>query len=142
MSSFATALASLGYDVDSSGNPIIDTPLAPARPTATTPDLTSEQDIINGLGNTTYVIPGSAVEVTPGGQIVTTLPSGTTTTQASGASLGSGILGQFELWLQSEASNTVSVIVGLVLIAGAVWGFDTVRDSVVSTAKGAAALAA
>jgi hypothetical protein len=42
----------------------------------------------------------------------------------------------------SMFTNVTAVVVGLVLIAGAVFGFSQVRETVVSTAKGAAALAA
>jgi hypothetical protein len=113
----------------------------PNTPDSTDTSLISEQDIINGLGNT-VTNPAGSVEITPGGQVVTTIPSGTSTYQASDAPLGSGILGQFEQWLQSEASNTVAVVIGLVLIAGAVFSFSQVKDTIVSTTKGVASLAA
>ena len=50
--------------------------------------------------------------------------------------------GSITSWLSASSSNIVAVLIGLVLVAGAVWGFDTVHDTVISTAKGAAALAA
>ena len=53
-----------------------------------------------------------------------------------------GFFGALETWLTNSTVNIVAVLIGLVLIAGAVWGFDTVRETVVSTAKGAAELAA
>ena len=54
----------------------------------------------------------------------------------------SGIFASLETWLTSSASNIVAVLIGIVLIAGAVWSFSSVKDTFISTAKGAAELAA
>ena len=118
MSTLASAIASLGYNVDSSGNPVIETPLAPARPNPSATSLPNT-DTLQGA-----------------------IASLTGTAQNAASSGATGLFGSLETWLTSSATNIVAVLIGLVLVAGAVWGFDQVRETVVSTAKGAAELAA
>jgi hypothetical protein len=43
-----------------------------------------------------------------------------------------------ETWLVSSSANIVAVIIGLVLIAGAIFGLSQVRDTIISGAKFAA----
>jgi hypothetical protein len=122
MSTLSSALASLGYETDSNGNPIIENPLAPARPNSSSTSLPNTDTLPNAIASLTGVAQGTA---TSGAKSVTT-----------------GMFGSLETWLASSTANIVAVLIGLVLVAGAVWGFDTVHDTVISTAKGAAALAA
>ena len=122
MSTLSSALASLGYETDSNGNPIIETPLAPARPNSSSTSLPNTDTLDATIASLTGAVQGVA---TSGAKSVTT-----------------GMFGSLETWLTSSTANIVAVLIGLVLIAGAVWGFDTVHDTVISTAKGAAALAA
>jgi hypothetical protein len=60
----------------------------------------------------------------------------------SSPAIVTGWLTSLEQWLTTSSANIVAVLIGLVLIAGAVFGFSQVRETVVSTAKGAAAIAA
>lgn len=81
---------------------------------------------------------GGAVNITPNGTLTTSGVGGTQTSQVS----GSGFISQIENWLTNSSANVVSVLIGLVLIAGAVFSFSTVRDTVVGVAKRGAELAA
>jgi hypothetical protein len=88
---------------------------------------------------TTELGPGTSISLNPSNNTTTvTTPSGSQTGSAS----SSGIFGSFETWLSSSSANVVSVLIGLVLIAGAIFSFSTVRDTIVSTAKKGVALAA
>lgn len=118
MSSLSNALSSLSIPVDDNGYPLDPlTPLAPVRPNTTpAPASTSETGTQSESGS------GSADYVA----------------QLKAALSGTGI----EQWLTASSVNIVAVVIGLVLVAGAVWGLDQVRETVVSTAKGAADLAA
>ena len=53
-----------------------------------------------------------------------------------------GMFAGLETWLVSSSANIVAVIIGLVLIAGAIFGLSQVRDTVISGAKTAAKFAA
>jgi hypothetical protein len=59
-------------------------------------------------------------------------PSGVT------PSTGGGMFAGLETWLVSSSANIVAVIIGLVLIAGAIFGLSQVRDTIISGAKFAA----
>jgi len=122
MSTLASAIANLGYNVDSSGNPVIETPLAPARPNPSATTLPNTDTLQGAIASLTGTAQAAA---SSGAKSVTT-----------------SLFGSLETWLTSSATNIVAVLIGLVLVAGAVWGFDQVRETVVSTAKGAAELAA
>lgn len=126
MSTLSSALASLGYAMDSNGNPIIENPLAPARPNSSSTSLPSTDTLDATIASLT----GAATSATQ-----TNLGS----VAKAASTLGAGSITS---WLSASSSNIVAVLIGLVLVAGAVWGFDTVHDTVISTAKGAAALAA
>lgn len=126
MSTLSSALASLGYAMDSNGNPIIETPLAPARPNSASTSLPNTDTLQSTIASLT----GAATSATQ-----TNLGS----VAKAASTLGAGSITS---WLSASSSNIVAVLIGLVLVAGAVWGFDTVHDTVISTAKGAAALAA
>lgn len=67
----------------------------------------------------------------------TTLPTYAQLGQMAGtqASPQSSMLGQFETWLTSSSGNIVAVLIGLILIAGAIFSFSTVKDTVISGAK-------
>ena len=116
MSTLSSALASLGYETDSNGNPIIENPLAPARPNSSSTSLPNTDILQSTIASLTGATALGSVA-----KAASTLGTGTITS-----------------WF----ANIVAVLIGLVLVAGAVWGFDTVRDTVISTAKGAAELAA
>lgn len=126
MSTLSSALASLGYETDSNGNPIIENPLAPARPNSSSTSLPNTDTLQSTIASLTGAT-ASAAQANLGSvaKAVSTLGTGTITS-----------------WLSASSANIVAVLIGLVLVAGAVWGFDTVRDTVISTAKGAAELAA
>ena len=120
MSTLSSALASLGYETDSNGNPIIEDPLASARPNSSSTSLPNTDTLQSTIASLTGATALGSVA-----KAVSTLGTGTITS-----------------WLSASSANIVAVLIGLVLVAGAVWGFDTVRDTVISTAKGAAELAA
>ena len=126
MSTLSSALASLGYETDSNGNPIIEDPLASARPNSSSTSLPNTDTLQSTIASLTGAT-ASAAQANLGSvaKAVSTLGTGTITS-----------------WLSASSANIVAVLIGLVLVAGAVWGFDTVRDTVISTAKGAAELAA
>jgi hypothetical protein len=107
----------------------IPTPLAPARPNATVPESTNVPavDASNAAAVVDNIL-GTSV--------------GNSVAKSGTNAVGSGLIGSFETWLTSSTANIVAVLVGLVLIAGAIWGLDQVRETVVSTARGAAELAA
>ena len=126
MSTLSSALASLGYAMDSNGNPIIENPLASARPNSSSTSLPNTDTLQSTIASLT----GAATSATQ-----TNLGS----VAKAASTLGAGSITS---WLSASSSNIVAVLIGLVLVAGAVWGFDTVHDTVISTAKGAAALAA
>lgn len=123
MSTLSGALTSLGYETDSNGNPIIETPLATARPNPSS-TATPNTSILSQLESATSKIADEE--------------SGTKNSTAQ----ATGLFAQFEQWLTTSSTNIVAVLIGLVLVAGAVWGFDAVKETVTSTAKGAAKLAA
>ena len=100
----------------SNGNPIIENPLAPARPNSSSTSLPNTDILQSTIASLTGATALGSVA-----KAASTLGTGTITS-----------------WF----ANIVAVLIGLVLVAGAVWGFDTVRDTVISTAKGAAELAA
>lgn len=82
-------------------------------------------------GQPGMTIPGSDTSIdinTPQGTVTLTGPNGSKTADASG---GFG--------LTSIGANVVGIILGLVLIAGAVFSFDQIRDLTKSTLKGVAA---
>ena len=120
MSTLSSALASLGYETDSNGNPIIENPLAPARPNSSSTSLPNTDTLQSTIASLTGATALGSVA-----KAASTLGTGTITS-----------------WLSASSANIVAVLIGLVLVAGAVWGFDTVHDTVISTAKGAAELAA
>ena len=126
MSTLSSALASLGYETDSNGNPIIEDPLASARPNSSSTSLPNTDTLQSTIASLTGAT-ASAAQANLGSvaKAASTLGTGTITS-----------------WLTASSANIVAVLIGLVLVAGAVWGFDTVHDTVISTAKGAAALAA
>jgi len=110
---------------DPSGMPV---PIAPARPSQTTPDPVQSwwdkylgafgQTQDNAIDNPNVSIAGVA-GVSPNDL-------------ATGKSSASAFI----------IADAVSILLGLLLIAGAVFSFSQVRDTIVSTAKGAATLAA
>ena len=126
MSTLSSALTNLGYETDSNGNPIIEDPLASARPNSSSTSLPNTDTLQSTIASLTGAT-ASAAQANLGSvaKAVSTLGTGTITS-----------------WLTASSANIVAVLIGLVLVAGAVWGFDTVRDTVISTAKGAAELAA
>lgn len=104
--------------------------------TSTTLSQLSDQSLYTLDPNTINLGPGNSVSL-GNGTATTTTPDGTVS--------GSGslnLLSNFETWLSSSSANIVSVVVGFILIAGAVFSFSSVKDTVVSTAKTAAKLAA
>ncbi len=58
----------------------------------------------------------------------------------SSTSSDTSMIGKFEAWLANSSANIVAVLLGLVLVASAVWGFSTVKDTMIQTAKKGAAL--
>ena len=104
----------------------IETPLASARPNSSSTSLPNTDILQSTIASLTGAT-ASAAQANLGSvaKAVSTLGTGTITS-----------------WLSASSANIVAVLIGLVLVAGAVWGFDTVRDTVISTAKGAAELAA
>ena len=126
MSTLSSALTNLGYETDSNGNPIIEDPLASARPNSSSTSLPNTDTLQSTIASLTGAT-ASAAQANLGSvaKAASTLGTGTITS-----------------WLTASSANIVAVLIGLVLVAGAVWGFDTVHDTVISTAKGAAALAA
>ena len=106
----------------SNGNPIIENPLAPARPNSSSTSLPNTDTLQSTIASLTGAT-ASAAQANLG------------SVAKAASTLGTGTI-------TSWFANIVAVLIGLVLVAGAVWGFDTVRDTVISTAKGAAELAA
>ena len=94
----------------------IETPLASARPNSSSTSLPNTDILQSTIASLTGATALGSVA-----KAASTLGTGTITS-----------------WF----ANIVAVLIGLVLVAGAVWGFDQVRETVVSTAKGAAELAA
>lgn len=75
-------------------------------------------------------------------------PSPSDSADFSKSTLPSWLQGLIDLWSpETDASvsilpDIVAIIIGIVLIAGAVWGFSTVRDTTISVAKKGAEIAA
>lgn len=111
----------------------IETPLAPARPIDGT-----NNSIIPPFDPTTGNPIYGGVQINPDNTVTVTTPQGSQT----GAVTGTGLFSGIEQWILSEQANWVAILVGLVLIAGAVWGFSTVRDTVTGTVRSAATIAA
>jgi hypothetical protein len=116
-----STLSSATSQLQSQESTLIETPLASARPNSVT-DSPTPDDMLDQF---TKQITASGI-------------SNPDTTVGN----STGILSGFQNWLTNSSVNIVAVLIGLVLIAGAVWGFSTVRDTVVETAQGAATLAA
>ena len=89
-------------------------------------------------------IPTPLAPARPSESVIPADPNAVTqgASSAEPTAINSGLFGQFETWLTTSTANIVAVVIGIVLIAGAVWGFDQVRDTITSTAKGAAEIAA
>lgn len=106
----------------------IPVPLAPARPNANT---TYQTPSISGQPGLT--IPGSGISVDTGDNPVTvSTPQGS----QSGSSTWGGLLSE------PFIANETGILIGLVLIAAAVFSFSRVKDVIVTGVKGAATLAA
>ena len=100
----------------------IETPLASARPNSSSTSLPNTDILQSTIASLTGAT-ASAAQANLG------------SVAKAASTLGTGTI-------TSWFANIVAVLIGLVLVAGAVWGFDQVRETVVSTAKGAAELAA
>ena len=137
--STSTSLQDLSKPVDMTGwaDPYasgdIPQPIAPIRPLgSTTPSMSSTTSpatttpsagvvsgIINAAGNMLGL---------PAGTLPGTNPT--------------GWVGQVETYIASRLEDTVFIVIGLILIAAAVFSFKGAQDAVVSTAKKAAEVAA
>ena len=109
-------------------------------PTSTTLAQLSDQSLNSNTANyglDPYAInlPGSgSVSIAPNGTVTNAMSQGTQTAVASNVP-GTGIVSQFETWLADSQANVAAVIVGMILIAGAVFSFSSIKDTVVSGAK-------
>ena len=89
---------------------------------------------------------GSSASGTDVANMASTVTTPATGAQAAGSALNAaqagttstatgGIFGPLETWLTSSTSNIVAVLVGLILIAGAIFSFSAVKDTVVSAGR-------
>jgi hypothetical protein len=115
----------------------IETPLANARPD-NIPGTQANPNDSTSIGSS-----ASGTDVANMGAAVTTPATGA---QAAGSALsaanaGTGVtgdnttIGKFETWLTSSTGNIVAVLLGLILIAGAIFSFSAVKDTVVGAGK-------
>ena len=113
-------------------------------------------NIFNQAGQHVGVVPGSAADIGSGGTISTpTTGVAATAPSARESALGLGAGGTAQVitnpgglansvttWLGSHVEDAVFVVIGLILLAAAVFSFKGVQTTVISTAKKAAEVAA
>jgi len=92
---------------------------------------------------TTQLGPGTSITLNPSNNTITTTgpygnASGGSAAGAksqTGSASAPGVVASVESWLASSSANVVTVIIGLVLIAGAIFSFSAVKDATVKTVK-------
>lgn len=109
----------------------IPSPLAPPRPDTATSNPLELPTFDPTTNNPLY----GGVQINPNSTVTTNTVNGSQTGAATGLFAG------IENWILSEQSNWAAIILGLVLVAGAVWSIGMVRDTVTTVARGAATIA-
>jgi hypothetical protein len=114
------------------------------------PPISTEPYSVNVPGAAANPNGGATVGNSAAGSDIANMASAVTTpatgAQAAGSALsaanaGTGVtgdnttIGKFETWLTSSTGNIVAVLLGLILIAGAIFSFSAVKDTVVGAGK-------